>query len=162
MCKVFVCADPALYDTNTRSLRLHGVVTSIRLENHFWHVLAEIGQRDGLSVNLLITKLYAEIIEALYAAAQSGVKIRLNIRGICCLRPGVQGLSENIEVLSIVDRFLEHARIFCFHHGGEPQAFISSADCKPLSAVSSSSNRHNPPRRIAAGITSLVDCAMLT
>ena len=47
MCKVFVCADPTLYDTSTRSLRLHGVVTSIRLENHFWYVLGEIGQRDG-------------------------------------------------------------------------------------------------------------------
>jgi predicted DNA-binding ribbon-helix-helix protein len=81
MCKVFVCADPGLYDTNTRSLRLHGVVTSIRLENHFWHVLGEIGQRDGLSVNRLITKLYDEIIEA-----RGEVPNFTSFLRVCCLR----------------------------------------------------------------------------
>jgi predicted DNA-binding ribbon-helix-helix protein len=81
MCKVFVCADPALYDTSTRSLRLHGVVTSIRLENHFWHVLGEIGQRDGLSVNRLITRLYDEIIEA-----RGEVRNFTSFLRVCCLR----------------------------------------------------------------------------
>lgn len=72
-----------------------------------------------------------QIIEALYEASQAGVKVRLNIRGICCLRPGVPGVSENISVVSIVDRFLEHARIFHFHHGGDDRVFISSADWMP-------------------------------
>jgi polyphosphate kinase len=69
-----------------------------------------------------------EMIAAFYRASREGVKIRLNIRGICCLVPGLPKLSKNIEVVSIVDRYLEHARIFYFHQGGNPQLFISSAD----------------------------------
>ncbi len=69
-----------------------------------------------------------QIIDALYRASQAGVKIRLNVRGICCLVPGKKGLSENIEVISIVDRLLEHARVYHFHHGGEELAYLSSAD----------------------------------
>lgn len=68
------------------------------------------------------------MIEALYRASQAGVRIRINVRGICCLRPGVKGVSDNIEVTSIIDRYLEHARIFCFRQGGRPVVFISSAD----------------------------------
>jgi polyphosphate kinase len=72
-----------------------------------------------------------ELIEALYRASQAGVKIRLNVRGICCLRQGVKGLSDNVRVTSVVDRYLEHARIFRFHHGGDPKLFIASADWMP-------------------------------
>ena len=69
-----------------------------------------------------------EIIDALYEASAAGVKVRLNIRGICCLIPGKKGLSENIKVISVVDRVLEHARLFRFQHGGDELLFMSSAD----------------------------------
>ncbi len=70
----------------------------------------------------------AQMIATLYKASQAGVKIHLIVRGVCCLIPGVKGLSENIEVVSIVDRFLEHARVFLFHNNGDEKYFLSSAD----------------------------------
>ena len=83
----------------------------------------------------IIAKLNAlgdqEIIDALYEASQDGVEIQLIVCGLCCLRPGVKGLSENIRVISVVDRFREHSRVFYFHHGGDERVFISSADWMP-------------------------------
>ena len=72
-----------------------------------------------------------DVIEALYRASRAGVKIQLAVRGICCLRPGVPEISENIEVHTVVDRFLEHARICRFENGGSPEVYIASADWMP-------------------------------
>ncbi len=69
-----------------------------------------------------------DMIAKLYEASETGVKISLIVRGICCLIPGIKGMSENIEVVSIVDRYLEHARAYIFHNGGEDKYFLSSAD----------------------------------
>lgn len=79
-----------------------------------------IAKMNGLTDKILIDKLLE--------ASQAGVRISLIVRGVCCLRPGVPGLSENIEVVSIVGRFLEHARILCFGEGADRRLFISSAD----------------------------------
>jgi len=81
-----------------------------------------------LKMNSLVDEA---LIQKLYEASRAGVRIKLNVRGICCLRPGVSGLSKNITVTSIVGRFLEHARIFYFYRGGEENVFISSADWMP-------------------------------
>ena len=71
------------------------------------------------------------VIEQLYLASQAGVEIDLIVRGMCSLRPGIQDVSENIRVISIVDRYLEHARIFYFHNGGKPTFWLASADWMP-------------------------------
>ena len=69
-----------------------------------------------------------KMIDKLYEASRAGVKIQMIVRGICCLVPGIEGMSENIEVISIVDKFLEHPRLFIFANGGNPKFYISSAD----------------------------------
>jgi polyphosphate kinase len=82
----------------------------------------------AFKMNSLVDK---SCIRALYEASQAGVRIDLQIRGICCLRPGVPRVSENIRVTSVVGRFLEHTRIFYFHNGGEEEILMGSADMMP-------------------------------
>ena len=91
-------------------------------------IKASSADRPGLIMAKVNSLEDIDICKALYRASNEGVKIRLNVRGICCLKPGLKGVSENIEVVSVLGRYLEHARIFYFSNGGHPEVYLSSAD----------------------------------
>ncbi len=140
----FFTADERL---TTEVRAVFGILCRNRKKGHFDHLLvAPFTMRERLELLIereakqarkgreayILAKMNAledpGIIQKLYAASCDGVQIRLIVRGICCLIPGLKRMSENIEVVSIVDRFLEHARAFVFCNGGEPLVYLSSAD----------------------------------
>jgi polyphosphate kinase len=98
-------------------------------------VETEIAQTQAGKPGRIIVKMNslvdADLIALLYQASQAGVEIDLIVRGICCLRPGIPGVSENIRVVSIIGRFLEHSRVFYFRHGGDEIYLLGSADWMP-------------------------------
>jgi polyphosphate kinase len=99
-----------------------------RIEREIEIHRAKGGGYLAFKMNGLVDK---KIIQALYRASQAGVRIDLNVRGLCCLRPGIKGVSDNIRVVSIVGRFLEHARIYYFKNGGEEEVLLGSSDMMP-------------------------------
>jgi polyphosphate kinase len=112
------------------------LVAPLGLREHIVELIGREGRNAGLGKPArIIVKMNAlvepTVIDALYLAAQAGVCIDLIVRGTCCLRPDIPGLSENIRVISIVDRFLEHSRIFYFENAGDPEVFLGSADWMP-------------------------------
>ncbi|MGI0106285.1 polyphosphate kinase 1 [Salinimicrobium sp. WS361] len=88
---------------------------------------AKEGKSSGIRLKLNSLSDYS-LIDKLYEASRAGVKMKLIVRGICCLVPGVEGMSENIKVISVVDKYLEHPRIYIFENAGNPKVYISSAD----------------------------------
>ncbi|MDB2586703.1 polyphosphate kinase 1 [Flavobacteriaceae bacterium] len=122
------------FDVNYRVKTYKHLVVSPHYTRGVWERLIENevtnkkeGKAAGIQLKLNSLSDY-QMIDKLYEASQAGVSIKIIVRGICCLIPGVKGLSENIEVISIVDKFLEHTRLYIFNNNNEPKYFISSAD----------------------------------
>ena len=98
------------------------------IQREIEHAKNGIEARLIIKVNALVD---LQIIRLLYQASQAGVKVDLLVRGICCLKPGIKGISENIRVISVLGRYLEHSRIYYFYNGGEEEIFLGSADLMP-------------------------------
>lgn len=118
--------------TNYRKLLVAPINLRSRIEALIKREIEQ--QRQGRPAHLIFkmnSLVDKSIIQLLYQASQAGVKVDLLVRSICCLRPGLEGLSENIRVISIVGRFLEHSRIYYFHNGGDEEVYLGSADLMP-------------------------------
>ena len=120
------------YSSETRFQRLAMAPTTLK-RTLLAYIEREAARSDrgGLIMAKLNSLSDEEVIAALYAASRAGVTVLLNVRGVCLLRPRVPGLSENIRVVSVVDRFLEHSRIIYFRNGGADQVYLASADWMP-------------------------------
>jgi polyphosphate kinase len=140
-CDPGIAADVAeLFNTLTGAARTpeyrHVVVAPDHMRRWFLDQVERtiLAKRDGADARIVLKMnalVDARCIRALYEASQEGVRVDLSVRGICCLRPGVPGVSENITVVSVVGRFLEHARIYGFRRGGERYYWMGSADLMP-------------------------------
>ncbi len=120
-------SEPKFKKLSVSPINLRETIVKL-IQNEIDNVKKNLPARIIIKINSLVDP---EIILLLYKASIAGVKIDLNVRGICSLKPGIKGISENIRVISIVGRFLEHSRIFYFENGGDPKIFLSSADLMP-------------------------------
>lgn len=125
LCGKYTHKNPQCLITAPEDLK-HVLLALIKREEHFAH--RNMPARIIAKINNLS---HPELITALYRASQAGVKIDLNVRGICMLFPGKPGVSDNIRVISIIDRYLEHSRMFYFENGGNPERYLASADWMP-------------------------------
>lgn len=122
------------FDVNYRIHRYKHLIVSPHYTRSRFNKLIDREIMNALSGKKATIKLKmnsltdGKMIDKLYEASRAGVKVKLIIRGICCLVPNVEGMSDNIEAISIVDNYLEHSRIYIFHNNGDPEVFISSAD----------------------------------